>query len=1292
MTTRVDDALTQGPDPAAIRTRDELAAALTALREQTGLSVRAVAGISGVPQGTIAGWSSGQHVPTKASLGMFTAVLVACGVVAESAHQAWHEAIARARQDHGPRSSSTASPYRGLEAFQEADAAWFFGRETLTEQLVARVRHAAEQGTPRVVTVIGPSGSGKSSLLRAGLVAKVNSGELSPKLSSAIVITPGAQPVAALDAILDHAGTERRVLVVDQCEELWTLCADADLRAQFLHAIVDLPEHLVVVLGLRADFYASAASEPTLVPVLAAGPLVVGPMAKDELRSIITAPATKAGTVVEDALVELLMHDIDPRPAMSAGSLPLLSHALLSTWTRAQARWPQGRSPRGAGELQRSLTAADYGATGGIGGAVQQSAEVAFGELTPRQQVAARRIFLRLISVAEDSEAKRRARRTELSVGDDEDVRTVVNQFARRRLLTVDAEFVEVSHEALLRAWGRLREWVDADRAGLILQRQLVQAAQLWQDSGRETGALLSGSRLTVLGEWVETGDHHADLTELERAFLAASTAHAAEQEQRDRRRVTVLRWLVSGLAVLFVVAMVAATTAMVARTSANQQRTAAEHARDEATSRQVATASVGMRDKDPALSAQLALAAFRVSPTLEARSALLDSTASHTPSRVLGPGGGTVSAVSADGSLLASASADGVVRLSALAASPAAPTPLGELRAVEVATPLFALALSPDRRLLSVGGGGGTSLWDVSTPTSPRRVATLTGEEQVLESLQFSPDGQHLVGGTATAVLLRWDLRDSANPVALAPLPQPGGGRTVVAFSPDGRLLATGGRESSLRIWDATDVAALARPRHEVAPNGSAKHFLGLAFSPDSRTLAAATTGRTVERWLVTDPSAPQAQAPLTGFTNYVNDVAYSSDGTMLAAGSSDDTTRTWQTGTDQLLETLPGPAVITSVQFSPGWPGQGDVSLVTSDVDGTTRVWPIPGPVLPGARDTVFVNPVSADGATVLVGTGGSDPSLHLWDLRDPQHARRLPDLTPAAGTRLSGAAALSRDGTLAAGGTSSGGVWFWDLTDRERPQPVGPPVQAVEGLVGVVTLSPDGRLAAVAAQDGRVVNVYDLTDRGNIRLASALSTTNYPQALAFSPSGRLVAAATADNAVTLWDVGNPASPREVSTVSGFSGTAQAVAFSADGTTLAAGSADRTIRLWNVAEPERPRELARISELTGAVYSLAFSSTGHRLAAGLGGGALWVWDTTQPAQPTQHAVLTAYPGRVNDAQFGRDDATVAGSGPDKVVRLWHTAPASAAEQVCRSGGAAITEQEWQRYLPGVPYERLCS
>ena len=468
-----------------------------------------------------------------------------------------------------------ASPYRGLLAFTTEDAATFFGREALVAELVAAL------SVSRWLAVVGPSGSGKSSAVRAGLEPALAGGALPGSAGWVLVdIRPGADPLAALGAVLakradreDGAalatelasvplgevarrlfGSRRLVVHVDQFEELWTSTAD-DARARTIDLLVEAAtspdESVSVAVTMRADYYGRTAEHAALATLMAASQVLVPPMTTAELRAAVEWPAREAGLVLEPGLAQAVVDDVAREP----GSLPLLSTAMQETWERRRGR---------------SLTLTGYAETGGARRAIAHLADATFDELDASGQEVARRILLRLAAPAADGgDVARPAPLSEIVV--DDSTRTVLDRLVERRLVTVGGTTAQVAHEALLREWPRLRAWLDADRDGRRLHQQIASAATDWEAAGREDDALLRGARLAAAVDW--RADHEDEMTSRERGFLDASAALRERDVRHALRTTRRFQILAAALVVLLVGAGVAAYLAV------QSSRTAAQRA-----------------------------------------------------------------------------------------------------------------------------------------------------------------------------------------------------------------------------------------------------------------------------------------------------------------------------------------------------------------------------------------------------------------------------------------------------------------------------------------------------------------------------------------------------------------------------------------------------------------------------------------------------------------------------------------------------------------------------------------
>ena len=441
--------------------------------------------------------------------------------------------------------ASDICPYRGLLPYGTEDADTFFGRQDDVASCLRRLRDR------RVLAVVGPSGVGKSSLVRAGVVAS-----LMRAGTPVLVITPGAHPMDALSGLKPRG---RQTLVVDQAEEAVTFCAEVSERERFFAALV---EHVgaggALVVSLRADHLGDLAPYPSFARVLEEGMYLLGPMSEPELRSAIEGPAGRAGLRLEPGLVDLLVREVEGEPA----ALPLLSHVLRETWERREGP---------------TLTVAGYQATGGIRQAVAQSAEAQYEAMDAARRAQLRGLMLRLVSAADDGDPVC-TRLPRDKVAADVAHSGLVEQLVNARLIAVDGDTLQIAHEALVRVWPRLRGWLDDDVDGQRLLRHLAGAADAWDAMGRPDSELYRGTRLSRVDEWRDRAT--PDLTDTEAAFLDASVALAsmeqraaestAVRERRSRRR---LRGALAGVGVLLALALVAGILAIRNADRAEQDR-----------------------------------------------------------------------------------------------------------------------------------------------------------------------------------------------------------------------------------------------------------------------------------------------------------------------------------------------------------------------------------------------------------------------------------------------------------------------------------------------------------------------------------------------------------------------------------------------------------------------------------------------------------------------------------------------------------------------------------------------
>ncbi|MEU9305456.1 WD40 repeat domain-containing protein [Streptomyces sp. NPDC048269] len=1251
------------------------------------------------------------------------------------------------RRTVGP-GDDIACPYPGLQPFEAGQERWFHGRDEVVHLVCQRLDARVRNGGPLVL--IGPSGAGKSSLLAAGVLPALKQGRVQAEGSRhwpRLLLTPTEHPAVALAEtagfvnVPETAAAWRAdpgqcltdlhrlavgkgdraedgghrppglVVVVDQFEEVFTLCTEESEREWFVDLLDRLARppspraqapSVLVVLGVRADFYTACVDRPQLREALRAEPVLLDPMTEAELRQAILAPARDVGLEIEDGLVELLLADLGSvGPAAGpdgeratgtyAGRLPLLAHALRATHgTRSN----------------NLLTVDGYRTTGGIHQAIANTAEGIFGKLPPTVHdvpEVARSVFMRLVVVGRDADDARR------HIPYDELLRAsarpdlaaqVISEFTRGRLLTLDRDSVAITHEALMRAWPRLRGWIEQDRAGHLVRQDLEEAASAWTRANRDPGLLHRGNRLEAARNWASGREN--EVTDGMRAFLGASGQR--ERRRRVRRRTT---WTV--LTTLTLLASVAAGFALRQDARARASATEALRERDQAITARVTAEALRLAPADPSLAAQLSLVAYRMAPDADAASRLLST--QNTPLATRLPGT-TASlhtvAYSPDGNTLATGTVyENTVRLWDVRDPGRPRTLVPRLPMDSAVDSVLSVAFSPDGRTLAVAGhtgdhtrnswagGGFVDLWNVTDPEHPSALGRPVSTDLTsVTSVAFSPDGHTL----AAAVFGEISLWNVTRPAAATPLGEvPGASAKIssVGFAPDGRTLAVGGA-AGVRLWNVSRPEAPASLGQPLTGSGS--EVTSVAFSPDGQTIAAGSADNTVHRWNLADPQHPSSPGPpLTGPTSSVTSVAFSPDGQTIAGGSADNTVHRWNVALPQrpysLGLPLAGPSnSVMSVAFSPD--GR---RLAAGNADGAVDLWSLPATVLIGAGGNVTSVAFAADGRTLAA--GNQNGTVSMWNTTDRNRPTPLgPPITGPGGPVLS--VRFGPDGhTLAVGGRD-GTVSLWNTADPGHPASLGQPLTGPRGPVHAMAFSPDGRTLAAAGDDpSGTIQLWDVTKPSAPQpMASGVGDgTRSVWSLAFAADGRTVAVGgdVSNGKVGVWRMSDSRLVRLGQPLGQPDGTSASLEFSPDGHTLAVGNSAGTVNLWNMTDPHHPASRGKpLAVAAGPITSVAFSPDGRTLAVGglSSNGTVSRWDMTDPDRPSplgQPLPLTT--GPVHAVTFAPDGHTLAVTSDDGVVGVWSLTVDEAIRRICAGSTGALGPHQWSRFIPQLPYAPPC-
>lgn len=1178
--------------------------------------------------------------------------------------------------DLAGRPVSADCPYKGLGAYQPEDADRFFGREALTEELVRRLQ------AHNVLVVGGPSGSGKSSLVRAGLIPELKAGAVTNSAGWRIsLMTPGrdalselyfhlaqsmggGSPAVGLDDVASHPALARRlahptgteaplVLVIDQFEELFTLSPPAQ-REPFiaaLSAMTDPADAAVrVVIAVRADFYAACAQIPWLAERITENQVLVGPMTPAEMRRAITEPAREAGLYLERNLIDAIV-DV---AGNEAGSLPLVGHALVETWKRR----------KGA-----TMTLEGYRAAGGVAGAIAQTADVTFEQrFNPAEQEAARRLFLRLVTPGEGAgDTRRIIERAEIEAdATPEMTRRIVEQLTEARLLTITDKDVQITHEALLRSWPRLRGWIDEARDDLRMRQRLIRHAEEWQGSNRDTDLLLRGTPLLSAIDWqAKNPDQGGALVHdfVDTAATERDRVQAARQERQARAR-RMRTAAVVALSLLAIGTTIASGFAWFGYQDARRNALLAASATTEANARfslALGAVGTGLAATDPRLAlflgGEAAARADAAAPGHEARAAIiaarqqLAGTGPHLLGSPIQVGDALALAMSPDGAFVAVGGRDGTITLiDALNRQPVGTPLIGHEGGVEE------LAFSPDsKQLASAGDDGTVRLWPVNDGFAGEDTVLLRLED-VVWGVTFDPSGKWLATASEDQSVRLLDVgggEQTGEPVATHL-----GDALSVSFSPDGKGLLAGTGNGDIHGWTL--------PSGEIASTISGVHtsdVWDLVFAPGGNRFATVSADGTSALF-----SYPEGEFLGKAFDpgTQVKSALFTKDGQSLIGGGADGRLHLWNHGSQKARPPSAEGHTGRIVRLAMSGDGQ---HVATLGRDQTVQLWTMYQPV-PVSKDR-RVSAGAAKGVALsadasLVAAADERGDIHLWrgDGSNP--------LTLPGHTQQVWALALSPDGALLASGDRAGNLRLWDVASgQQRGQNA-----LGGGAIWWLGFTPDGTKLIAAKDDG----IDFLDPATGERTGWLRQEVGQITRAAISPDGLIVAASTTDGRVRLID---PDAPDEVRDFQVMQDVLWSVTFSPDGRSLAVAGSDEVV---SIVDRDTGFRRATLGGHSGGATDLIYLTGGSTLAVTDRQGGLHLWDMVDNrrlAAPIAAHSRTSW--RI--AATGSTDTFVT-AGDDGEVRTWDILNIA---EACRIGTLAFDRDHEREYFGEGEHDLAC-
>lgn len=1143
-------------------------------------------------------------------------------------------------------------PYQGLKAFTEDNSQYFYGRDGLTQQLINHLTNKS------FLAVVGASGSGKSSVVRAGLIAQLRSGKQFPGSEKWLIenLCPGDRPLEALARVLggeemQYLGVEgfvywlrsRRspmvMLVVDQFEELFTLAPLED-RNRFLQLLLGALKYAAdkfkLVITLRADFISACLEVPALAELLQPqdSSILVPPHLHDtEYRRVIINPAEQVGLKVEAGLVEVLLQELNN----SAGDLPLLEFVLEQLWEHRQN-----------GELTLSSYRQHLG---GMAGALERKAQGVYDSLDKPAQECARWIFLSLTQLGEGTEdTRRRAIKSELIVKKYPayEVERTLQALTKAKLIVVNLQdasvegssrsdvetlnnqsleqikqqvTIEVAHEILIRHWSTLRWWLEENRSRLRLQRQIEQAAQMWKHNSKQTEFLLQGVRL---GEAEEIYVKYADELSIEvQEFIAACLDERLRQQKEQKKRLRQAQTAIGIISILGIVATGFGSLAYFKQRDAQMREIGALNASSAALmlSHQQLEALIASLRAGKQLKGFFAASDDIKLTTLTTLQQALNQTREINRLQAHGEQVNAVS-FSPNGNIIASVGEDGNLilwhrngKLIKTIINPSQER-------------LTAVSFSRDSKFIVVGSADrNLRLYS----TKGKLIQNFTKHQDWLTSVTFSPDSKIIASASRDGTIKLWRIDGTLIKTWKAHQ----GWVNSVQFSPDGKTIASGGEDNLIKIWrsDGTIIKILKAHQERITQ---------IKFSPDGKLLVSASGDRTVKIW---DTQGKLLQT-FDGYRDQINSISINSKNNLLAIahprGIEIRNLPVESIADSQILETLPNNrGEITDIKFSPD-----DQILASAGEDKNVRIWQLKNitPQQSQNINSIVTNPRNS--SEINFAAAGWDGKIYL-KRRDGSLFKILPGHTlPVTAVNF------SPDGKFLASASNDKTIKLWNLEDYSLIRTfVGH-----QDRVNSINFSADGKLLVSGSADETV----KIWNRDGEIIKTFIEPTDTVSSVIFSPNGKTIAAGSYDQKIYLWKL-------DGTRVNIFTAHKLAIAslkFSADGKTLASASWDNTIKLWNTENGKLKKNL---TGHTDGVTSLSFTTDGKLLISGSKDSTIRLWNVE-----SGNLLKTLYGniGGINSLSISRDSQTLVTGSEDAGVRVWNLSLDKLMEQGCLSVG----------------------